>query len=146
MFDGPGLMTSFGITVPISRSEYNAGVSQANAMVRMNTEEKDAMSQMIEGDVGAARDEVIAARGRAKALRERVLPLARESAELTLADYGGTGEPIVSVLESVKTLRDLEMQQVSFDAAELVAWVKLGRAVGTLDLESLVQGAETPKR
>lgn len=137
MADGPGLMTAFGISVPLWRGSLDAGVTEAEQMVRMAGADVDAMAQMIRGEVGAARARVIGLQARRAALDTKVLPLARTSIDLSLTGYAGGQLPLVSVVDAARALREVRMQLVQVRVQLLVAWIRLGRAAGTLELASL---------
>ncbi len=137
MSEGPGLMTAFGVTIPLWRGSVDAGVVEAEQMVRMTGAEVDAMGQMIRGEVAAARARVVGLQARRLSLESRLLPLAKASLDLSLTSYAGGQLPLVSVVESARALRELRMELVGARVRLLVAWVRLGRAVGTLDLEKL---------
>jgi outer membrane protein TolC len=137
MTDGPGLMTAFGISVPLWRDSLAAGVTEAEQMVRMTGAEVDAMAQMIRGEVGSARARVLGLQGRRDALERKLLPLAKTSLDLSLTGYAGGQLPLVSVVDAAGALRELRMQLVQVRAQLLVAWIRLGRAVGTLELDAL---------
>jgi outer membrane protein TolC len=66
----------------------SAGVDEARAMASMADSETRAMRTMIRADVAVARERVVAARSRLRTLRERVLPLATSTVEVSLASYG----------------------------------------------------------
>jgi cobalt-zinc-cadmium efflux system outer membrane protein len=137
MTDGPGLMTAFGISVPLWRGSLAAGVTEAEQMVRMTDAEVAAMAQMIQGEVGATRARVLGLQGRRNALETRLLPLAKTSLDLSLTGYAGGQLPLVSVVDAARALREVRMQLVQVRAQLLVSWIRLGRAVGTLELSSL---------
>lgn len=137
MTDGPGLMTAFGVSIPLWRGSLAAGVTEAEQMVRMANAEVDAMAQMIRGEVGAARGRVVGLQSRKAALDGKLLPLARTSLDLSLTSYASGQLPLVSVVDSARALRELRMELVGVRVQLLIAWVRLGRATGTLDLQSL---------
>jgi cobalt-zinc-cadmium efflux system outer membrane protein len=137
MTDGPGLMTAFGVSIPLWRGSLASGVTEAEQMVRMASAEVDAMAQMIRGEVGAARGRVVGLQSRKVALDGKLLPLARTSLDLSLTSYASGQLPLVSVVDSARALRELRMELVSVRVQLLIAWVRLGRATGTLDIQSL---------
>lgn len=137
MTDGPGLMTAFGISVPLWRGSLDAGVTEAEEMVRMAGADVDAMGTMIRGEVAAARARVVGLQARKTAIETKLLPLARTTVDLSLTGYAGGQLPLVSVVDAARALRELRMELVTVRSQLLVAWVRLGRTVGTLDLSRL---------
>jgi outer membrane protein TolC len=132
MEEGPGLMLMIGVSVPIWREKLSAGVSEAKSMTVMAESDVAAMTKMIEGEVGAAREQVVAARVRLATTREKVLPLSKQALQLTLTNYGSGTAPLVSVLDAERLVRDTRMEEVIAELKVAVAWAKLGRAIGVV--------------
>lgn len=132
MMEGPGVMLMVGISVPIWREKLGAGVAEAKSMVTMADADVAAMSKMVEGEVGAARQGVIAARTRLATVQTKVLPLSKSVLSLTIATYAAGQVPLVSVLDAVKAVRDARMEEVIAEVKAAGAWVRLGRAVGVV--------------
>ena len=130
MTDGPGVMLMVGVTLPVWRDKLNAGVTEARSMRSMAEAETDAMTKMIEGEVGAAREQVIAARIRLVTARDKVLPLAKQALLLTLSSYGTGQMPLVSVLDAARMIREARMEEVVAEVKLATAWARLGRALG----------------
>jgi outer membrane protein TolC len=130
MGDGPGFMAKVGLSIPIDWGKYDAGIEESRAMASMERADLAAMRTMVAGESAAARERVVAARVRALALRTKVLPQAQQAFELSLTSYGTGQVPIVTVLESVALLRDLQMAEVTARADLARAWVRMGRATG----------------
>lgn len=130
MADGPGVMLMVGVGIPIWRDKLDAGVTEAKSMKSMAEAEVDAMKKVIEGEVGAAREQVIAARVRLATARDKVLPLAKQSLTLTLSSYGAGQTPFVSVLEAARLVRDSRLEEVVAEVKLAAAWARLGRTVG----------------
>jgi outer membrane protein TolC len=88
------------------------------------------MRRMIEGEALSAREQVVAARERFLALRDEIVPRARQALDPTLAGYTSGQLPLVSVLETAQALwmaqADLIMARVELGQA----WARLHRAVG----------------
>lgn len=132
MTDGPGFMLMVGVTVPIWREKLGAGVAEAKAMGTMAGADVSAMRTMVEGEVGAARQAVIAARTRLATVRDKVLPLSKSVVSLTIATYAAGQLPLVSVLDAVRAIRDARMDEVLAEVKAAAAWARLGRAVGVV--------------
>ncbi len=130
MSDGPGFMAKVGISIPIDWGKYDAGIEESRAMASMERADLGAMRTMVAGETAAAREKVVAARARATAIRTKVLPQAKQAFELSLTSYGTGQVPIVTVLESVALVRDLQMAEVTARAQLARAWVRMGRATG----------------
>jgi outer membrane protein TolC len=130
MAEGWGAMLMLGVSIPIWRDKLNAGVAEAEAMVEMARADLVAMTRMIEGEASAARQEVLAARARYLALRAEVLPRARQLVEPALASYAAGTLPLVSVIESLRALRDVQGELVEAQLELGLAWARLQRAQG----------------
>jgi cobalt-zinc-cadmium efflux system outer membrane protein len=128
MTDGAGFMATVGVSIPLDWGKYDAGIDEASSMVSMERSDLSAMETMIAGEAEAGRQRVLAARARAVAIRTKVLPQAQQTFEVSLGSYGGGQLPIVSVLESVALLREVQMAEVATRAELGRAWVRLGRA------------------
>lgn len=134
MTDGPGGMLMIGVSIPIWREKLSAGVSEATSMKSMAESDVSAMSKMIEGEVGAARDQVVAERVRLATTRDKVLPLAKQSLSLTIASYGTGQVPLVSVLDAARMWRETRMEEVVAELKVATAWARLGRTIGVVKL------------
>lgn len=132
MMEGPGFMFMVGVSIPIWREKLSAGVTEAKAMATMADADVAAMTKMVEGDVGSARQAVIAARTRLATVRDKVLPLSRSVLSLTIATYAAGQVPLVSVLDAVKAVRDARMEEVTAEVKTAAAWARLGRAIGVV--------------
>jgi outer membrane protein TolC len=132
MADGPGFMLMVGVSMPVWREKLGAGVAEAKSMSTMADADVSAMSKMIEGEVGAARQAVIAARTRLSTVRDKVLPLSKSVLSLTIATYAAGQMPLVSVLDAEKAVRDARMEEVIAEVKAAAAWARLGRAVGVV--------------
>jgi outer membrane protein TolC len=128
MFDGPGWMLMFGISVPIWRSKLRAGVAEAQAMVDMAQADFEAMKLMIDGEAVASRAEVIATRERYLALRDQILPRAQQAIDPTLASYAAGQLPLVSVLDAAQALWAAQAELIGAEAALGMAWARFQRA------------------
>lgn len=134
MADGWGWMVMFGVSVPIWRDKYDAGVSEARAMAEMARADLAAMKLMIEGEAATARLEVVAARSRVSALNDNVLPRAKQAIAPAVAGYASGTAPLVSVLDAAQALWSIESELVMAEAELGMAWVRLMRAQGQFDI------------
>jgi len=130
MAEGPGAMVMIGVSVPIWRERLRAGVAEARAMQRMADADLEAMRRMVEGEAMAARETVSAARAQALVLENEVMPRARAATEAALAAYSAGQGTLVSVIESVRALWEVQAEQVMADAALGEAWARLERSTG----------------
>jgi outer membrane protein TolC len=134
MLEGSGMMLMIGVSVPIWREKLSAGVAEAKSMSAMVDAETAAMRKMIEGEVGAARGNVVAAKIRYETTRDRIVPIARQSVTLTLSQYATGGAQLVSVLDTLQMLRMAQMELVVNEVRVGVAWARLGRALGVVKI------------
>ena len=130
MFDGPGVMLMVGVSVPIWRDKLAGGLDEANSMATMADADLAAAKRMIEGEVVAAREQVIAARILYESVHERLIPLAQKALTLTMTSYGAGQVPLVSVLDAARMVRESRMEDVAAGIKVAAAWAKLGRAIG----------------
>jgi outer membrane protein TolC len=137
MAEGSGWMAMVGISLPVWRGKLRAGVAEAEAMRAMATADLRAMTRMIEGEAATAAGELTAARERQSALRANVLPRARMAIEPAVAGYASGQLPLVSVIESVQALWQVESDLIAADIQLAVAWARLGRALGSY--EAIIQ-------
>jgi outer membrane protein TolC len=130
MSEGIGLMVMVGVSVPIWRDRLDAGVDEAHAMVTMASADIAAMRNMIRGEIAMARQQVIAARVRLRALRDEIGPRAKQTVDSALASYAATQTDAISVIEAVTTLWDVRAEEVMAEARLGLAWARLDRALG----------------
>lgn len=130
MADGAGWMVMVGVSIPLWRDKLRAGVNEANAMVDMASADLEAMQRMIRGEAAAARERVSAARQRYLALRDSIVPRARQAIAPTLTAYAANQAPLVSVIEAAQALWDAQ-RELAMARAELgLAWARLHRTTG----------------
>lgn len=128
MAEGAGWMVMIGLSLPIWRGKVRAGIAEANAMVDMATADLDAMRRMAEGEARGARESVVAARERYRALRDDIVPRAEQAIAPTLAAYSAGQVPLVSVVEAAQVLWSSQRELVSARAELGLAWARLRRA------------------
>ncbi len=76
------------------------------------------------------RADVVAARARALALRDQVLPLAGQGFTAALSTYVSGQSQLVSVVEARRMLADVRMSLVMSTIAFELSWARLDRAMG----------------
>jgi outer membrane protein TolC len=76
---------------------------------------------------------VLAARQRVLALREDVLPRARQAIDPSVSAYAAGTMPLASVLDTVQTLWSIEAELVAAEFELGLAWVRLQRAQGQFE-------------
>jgi outer membrane protein, heavy metal efflux system len=130
MAEGGGWMLMVGISIPLWRGKLRAGVAEADAMVDMATADLDAMRRMADGEARSARERVVAAGERYRALRDEIVPRAELAITPTLAAYATGQVPLVSVLEAAQALWTAQRDLVVARAELGVAWARLRRASG----------------
>jgi outer membrane protein TolC len=133
MTDGWGWMLTVGVSVPIWRGKYDAGVREAQAMADMARADLAAMTRMAEGEAATARSQVLAARERVLSLRDNVLPRARQAIDATVAGYAAGTVPLVAVIDTAQALWSVQAELVSADFELGLAWTRLQRAQGELE-------------
>lgn len=133
MMTGSGWMAMVGVSLPIWRGRLRAGVAEAEAMRSMFEADLRATARMIEGGAAVARSQVESARERRAALIGDVLPRARMAIEPAAAGYAAGQLPLVSVIEAVQALWLVQADLIAADTDLGLAWVRLGRALGTYE-------------
>jgi outer membrane protein, heavy metal efflux system len=128
MADGYGWMAMVGVSIPLWRGKYRAGIDEATAMVQMATADLDAMRRMAEGQARGARESVVAARARFRALRDDVVPRAEQAIAPTLAAYSAGQVPLVSVIEAAQALWSSQRSLVMARSELGIAGARLRRA------------------
>jgi outer membrane protein TolC len=88
---------------------------------------------MIEGDAATALGQLQAARDRQAALNADVLPRARMAIEPAVAGYASGQLPLVSVIEAIQALWLVQSDLITADTQLGLAWVRLGRAIGSYE-------------
>jgi outer membrane protein TolC len=130
MADGAGWMVMVGVSVPLWRDKLRAGVNEARAMADMAGADLEAMRRMIAGQAASARERVAAARARYLALRDDIVPRARQAIAPNLTAYAASQTPLVSAIEAAQALWDAQ-RELAMARAELgLAWAQLHRTTG----------------
>lgn len=133
MTDGKGWMVMVGLSLPIWRGKLRAGVAEAQAMRAMSEADLRAMTRMFEGEAATATQQVQAWRDRQDALTTDVLPRARMAIGPAIAGYTAGQLPLVSVIEAVQALWTVQADVIVADVELGLAWVRLGRAIGSYE-------------
>jgi outer membrane protein TolC len=133
MADGWGWMLTIGVSIPLQRGRLNAGVREAEAMAEMARADLAAMTRMAEGEAATERSRVLAARQRVLALRDDVLPRARQAIDPSVSAYAAGTLPLVSVIDTAQALWSIEAELVSAEFELGLAWVRFRRAQGLFD-------------
>ena len=133
MTDGKGWMAMVGLSLPIWRGKLRAGVAEAQAMRAMSEADLRAMTRMFEGEAATATNQVQAWRDRQDALNTNVLPRARMAIAPAIAGYTAGQLPLVSVIEAVQALWTVQADVIVADVELGLAWVRLGRAIGSYE-------------
>ncbi len=133
MAEGRGWMAMVGVSLPIWRNRLRAGVDEAKAMRAMSEADLRAMTRMIEGDAAVAVNQLQAAHDRQAALGSDVLPRARMVIEPAVAGYASGQLPLVSVIEAVQALWQVQSDLIAADTELGLAWARLGRAIGSYE-------------
>lgn len=130
MFDGPGVMLMVGVTLPLWRESLGANVAEARAMHAMAIADEDAMRRMVLGAVAAARESVVAARARWRALDREIVPRAHLVVQSAIGGFAGGQAPMIAVLDAARDLRDVRLDELMARVRLGAARARLGREVG----------------
>jgi outer membrane protein TolC len=133
MAEGRGWMAMVGVSLPIRRDKLRAGVAEAEAMKSMAEADVRAMTRMFEGEGAAALGQLEAAHERQVAVATDVLPRARMAIQPAIAGYAAGQLPLVSVIEAVQALWFVQADAIAADTEVGLAWVRFGRAIGSLE-------------
>ena len=102
-------------------------------MERMAKADLEAMKRMVEGEALSARNRVEAARVQYIAIRDDVLPRARQAIQPALSGYSVGLLPMVSVIEVLRMLWMTQEELLEAEVSLGSAWVRFGLAIGTLE-------------
>jgi outer membrane protein TolC len=130
MSEGRGAMLMVGVSVPLGRTRLRAGVAEARAMETMARADAEAMRLMVEAQVAAARERVLAERGRLEAFRDDVVPRSRLAVRSALAAYGAGNGSLEAVVDAVRQQWLAEAEVVMAESELMLAWARLDRAQG----------------
>lgn len=130
MADGAGWMVMVGVSIPLWRGKLRAGVNEARAMADMASADLGAMRRMISGEATAARERVAAARERYLALRDSIVPRARQVIAPDLTAYAANQVPLVSAIEAAQALWEAQRELAMAHAELGLAWARLRRTTG----------------
>lgn len=133
MADRWGWMLTIGVSIPLQRGRLNAGVREAEAMAEMARADLAAMTRMAEGEAATTRSQVLAARQRVLALRDDVLPRARQAIDPSVSAYAAGTLPLVSVIDTAQALWSIEAELVSAEFELGLAWARFKRAQGQFE-------------
>jgi outer membrane protein TolC len=132
MADGNGWMVMIGVSIPLWRDKLRASVNEARAMADMASAEVESMQRMIHGEAAATRGRVSAARERYIALRDHIVPRARQAIAPNLTAYAANQAPLVSVIEAAQALWEAQRELAMSRAALGLAWARLHRTTGDI--------------
>jgi outer membrane protein TolC len=123
-------MVMVGVSIPLWRGKLRAGVAEARAMVDMANADLEAMRRMVGGQAAVARERVVAAHERYLALRDSIVPHAKQAIAPTLAAYAANQMPLVSTLDAAQALWSAQRDLVMARAELGRAWARLRRMTG----------------
>jgi outer membrane protein TolC len=130
MVEGPGMMGTVGISLPIYLGWRRAGVREARAMASMARADVAAMENMIAGETEAIRAQVLASQIRLDALEREVVPRARQAIDATLTSYAAGLLPLVSVLDAMEAYWMSQTDEVMAEVELGIARARLDRSIG----------------
>ena len=102
-------------------------------MRAMSEADLRAMTRMFEGEAASAASQLQAWRDRQSALNADVLPRARIAIGPAMAGYAAGQLPLISVIEAVQSLWNVQADLITADVQLGLAWVRLARAVGSFE-------------
>jgi cobalt-zinc-cadmium efflux system outer membrane protein len=130
MTDGPGLMGTVGISLPIYVGWRRAGVREARAMASMARADVAAAETMIAGEAEATHAKVLASENRLHALQREVVPRSRQAIDAALASYGAGLLPLVNVLDAMDAYWMAQADEVMAEVELGLAHARLDRSIG----------------
>jgi cobalt-zinc-cadmium efflux system outer membrane protein len=130
MTEGPGLMGTIGMSLPIYLGWRRAGVREAKAMASMARSDVAAMENMIAGETEAIRERVLASQIRLEAIQLEVVPRARQAVDASLASYAAGLLPLVSVLDAMEAYWMAQADEVMAEVELGIARARLDRSIG----------------
>ncbi len=104
-----GLSGGFGMTVPLF-SRNQGEIAQSTATVSQLQAARDAVKRTIENDVFAAWSHLVAQRQQVEAYRGQILPTATTLEGLAEEGYRQGRNPLLTVLEAQRNLRDVRRE------------------------------------
>ncbi len=132
MVDGPGMMGTIGISLPIYLGWRRAGVREARAMASMARADVAAMQNMIAGETEANRAQVLASQIRLDALEREVVPRSRQAIDATLTSYAAGLLSLVSVLDAMEAYWMAQADEVMAEVELGIARARLDRSIGAV--------------
>jgi cobalt-zinc-cadmium efflux system outer membrane protein len=132
MTEGPGMMGTVGISLPIYLGWRRAGVREARAMASMARADVAAMQTMIAGEAEATRALVLAAQIRLNAIQREVVPRAQQAIDATLASYAAGMLPLVNVLDALDAYWMAQADEVMAEVQLGLAHARLDRSIGSV--------------
>lgn len=129
---GRGYMLMVGISLPIWVSKLTSGVREAKAMEEMALADSEAMRRMVNGEAGAALENLRGALDRWRGLRDDVQPRAERMLAPSLSAYAAGKLPLSSVLEAAQTLWSVQEERISAEYEAGMALVRVHAAIGDL--------------
>lgn len=134
MAEGGGWMAMVGVSLPIWRGKLRAGVAEAEAIRDLSAADLRATARMIEGDAAAALARLQSAHEGQRALATDVLPRAHMAVVPAISGYTAGQLPLVSVIEALQSLWLVRSDLIAADSRLLLAWARLGRALGSYEV------------
>jgi outer membrane protein TolC len=121
---------NFGVSLPLSREKYDAGVREANALRVSNAHERTAASNRIASEVQRAWFEHTDADRRARLYEQTLIPKAQESLRSTLAGFRSGEASFLDLLDTERTLLEFAVAAERARADRGQALARLNRLVG----------------
>jgi cobalt-zinc-cadmium efflux system outer membrane protein len=127
--DGFGAMAS--VTVPIAnKPRYDAGVSEATARVASAEAERRRIEDGVRRDVEQAWLRLRTAKLRHDLLVSTHVPQTEQAIQVTESAYASGAVDLLALLDTLRALEAVHMEQIAAAAELGTAWADLERAVG----------------
>ena len=98
-----------GITLPIWRSKYDAGVREADAAIRQQQYERDQQLNALHADTVTALFKLRDAERQMDLYKNTLLPKANESLAATQRSYSAGSAPFADLIDSQRVLLNFEL-------------------------------------
>ena len=123
-------MISAGITIPLWRKKYAAGVEAIEEGLTAMSFEKEVEAVGVKGEVAAAWAEIASIQAGHRALVGKVIPQANLAWELALAAYSTGGVDLAAVIDALGMLEEATRSKVEMEGDHARARARWYRALG----------------
>lgn len=100
--EAPGIMATFGISLPLYPGSRDAAGRQAEHTATALRADAASLERTLRGEIASTRAALVAARARARIVRERLIPEAHAHHELALIEYARGQTDLFGLLEALR--------------------------------------------